>query len=99
MDQTRLIEQLLEITQDIEAAASLADWQRAAELDATRTPLMRTLDARQSPHALALIRQIQAIDAAVLANARQSRGELQTEYQAAMKRVAAARQYQQAARL
>ncbi|SAL19777.1 Flagellar protein FliT [Caballeronia turbans] len=98
MNQDALVEQLFALTKDMEAAATLADWPRAAELDAARTPLLRALTREQGPQALAKIREIQGIDAAVLAHASAIRTGLATEYHAAMTRVNAANRYQQGAR-
>jgi flagellar protein FliT len=97
-DQDALVERLFALTKDMETAAILADWPRVAELDAARTPLLRALTREQSPQALATIREIQGIDAAVLAEATATRSELATEYHSAMKRVNAASRYQQGAR-
>jgi flagellar protein FliT len=99
MDQTSLVERVLGLTLDIEHAAHMADWTEAARLSAQRSPLLKSLTAAQTPQALATVRRIQALDAAVLAQARQAQQELHGEYQAAMTRVKAAGAYQAGARL
>ncbi|MFM0528311.1 flagellar protein FliT [Paraburkholderia strydomiana] len=99
MNQMSLIEDLLSLTQAIESAASLADWPEAARLTAQRSPLLMLLITEQTPEALALIRRIQAIDAAVLADASNTQYGLQEEYRIAMGRVSAVDHYQKAARL
>ncbi|MGF6993986.1 flagellar protein FliT [Paraburkholderia sp. GAS32] len=97
MNQTTLIERLLSLTHAIEDAVALANWPEAARLTEERSPLLVSLSAEQDPAALEMIRMIQAIDAAVLANAQTTQIELQAEYRSAMARVDAAGQYQQVA--
>lgn len=97
--QTELLEQVLGMTQEIALAASLYDWQRADHLAQARSPLLMSIHAEQPPEALHVIRRIQALDAALLENARESRDELQAEYQAAVNSNKALRQYHQIAQL
>jgi hypothetical protein len=97
MDQTILIAQLWTLTQAIERAASLADWPQAARLTEERSPLFASLSAVQATAAIETIRRIEAVDAAVLAEAHTTQRELDSEYQAAMSRVQATSQYQRAA--
>ncbi|MFM0152755.1 flagellar protein FliT [Paraburkholderia sediminicola] len=99
MNQTELIERLLSMTREIEHAASLADWPEAARLTEARSPLLMSLSAEQEPAALDMIRRIQAIDAALLADAATTQDELHTEFEAAMGRTKAAGEYQRIARL
>jgi hypothetical protein len=93
MDQTRLVEQALALTEEIDHAARIADWQRAARLSEQRSPLLMALAPEQSPEALALIRRIQAIDDATLREAMIAQSELAAEYRAAMDRTQAAHSY------
>jgi flagellar protein FliT len=93
MDQTQLVEQVLELTEEIGHAVSIADWQRAARLSEQRSPLLMSIGPEQTPDALALIRRIQAMDDITLDEARTSQTGLETEYRAAMERTDAARQY------
>jgi hypothetical protein len=99
MNQTETVERVLSITREIEQAASLADWQEAARLTEARSPLLMSLSADQEPVALEMIRQIQAIDAALLANAETTQDELHIEFEAAIGRTKAAREYQRIARM
>lgn len=99
MNQTELVERLLSMTREIEQAASLADWPEAARLSEARSPLLMSLAAEQEPAALEKIRQIQAMDAALLANAEITQNELQTEFEAAIGRTRAAGEYQRMARM
>ncbi len=99
MNQTELIERLLSITREIEQAASLADWPEAARLTDARSPLLMSLSADQEPAALEMIRRIQAIDEALIADAATTQDELHIEFEAAMGRTKAAGEYQRIARL
>ncbi|MDR8397784.1 MULTISPECIES: flagellar protein FliT [Paraburkholderia] len=99
MTQAELVERVLSITRAIEQAASLADWPEAARLTETRSPLLMSLTAGQKPAALEMIRQIQAIDAALLADAEVTQNELHIEFEAAIGRTRAAGEYQRMARL
>ena len=99
INQTQLVKHVYELTNAIEQATHLADWQRAAELAQERSPLLMSITAHQDPAALKLIRHIQTVDQTTLADARQSQAELETEYRAAMDRTKALSQYHRAARL
>ncbi|WGS49810.1 flagellar protein FliT [Paraburkholderia sp. D15] len=99
MNQTELVDRLLSMTQEIAQAASLADWPTAARLTDERSPLLMSLVAEQEPAALEKIRQIQAMDAALLADAETTQNELHIEFEAAMGRARAAGEYQRMARL
>lgn len=98
MNQTTLTERLWALTQEIVHAASMADWPQAARLAEERSPLFASLTATQTPAALVTVRRIQAVDAALLADARTTQFDLQAEYQTAMSRVQATNQYQRVAR-
>ena len=97
MNQTTLTERLLSLTQAIEHASAMADWPEAARLTEARSALFASLAATQEPAVLDAVRRIQAIDAAVLANAQSTMTELQAEYHDALGRTNAASQYQQIA--
>ncbi|MBN3790862.1 flagellar protein FliT [Burkholderia sp. Ac-20353] len=94
MNQTALMERLLLLTQAIEHASAMADWPEAARLTEMRSALFESLAATQEPAILEAVRKIQAIDAAVLANAQSTMTELQAEYRELMGRANAAGQYQ-----
>lgn len=93
IQQTQLVQQVYELTMDIEHAVSLADWRRAAAIADQRSPLLMSITAQQEPAALAMIRRIQTADQATLAGARQSQIELEAEYRAAMNRTQSVSQY------
>ncbi|WP_233851760.1 flagellar protein FliT [Paraburkholderia sp. HD33-4] len=97
--QTELVERVLGLTQQIAFAASLYDWQKAAGLAQERSPLLMSIHAEQTPAALHMIHRIQALDAALLDNARETRDELEAEYRTAVNSSKAARQYHQIAQL
>jgi flagellar protein FliT len=99
MDQQQLVESVLALTLEIDEAAELSDWQRAAQLTNERSPLLHSISAPQDPSALALIRQIQLLDAARLQSASIAQTELSAEYHTAVGNIKAARQYQRVARL
>lgn len=98
MNQTALAERLLSMTQEIGHAASLADWPAAARLTEVRSPLLMTLSVQQEPATLETIRRIQVIDAEILENAKTAQIELEIEYDKALGRTKAARQYLRTAR-
>ncbi|NPT55715.1 flagellar protein FliT [Paraburkholderia elongata] len=93
MNQTSSVEHLLSMTQEIGHAASLADWPEAARLTEARSSLLMALSAQQELATLEMIRKIQAIDAAILADAKATQIELEIEYEKAIGRTKAAQQY------
>ncbi|WP_269503700.1 flagellar protein FliT [Burkholderia sp. IMCC1007] len=99
MEQHELIERLNALTDDIEHAASMADWAEAARLAEVRSPLLTTLTANQPPEGLAAVRRIQASNERIFAEAHLAQRELADEYQAAMGRVQAVSEYHDMARL
>jgi flagellar protein FliT len=99
MDQNTLIDRLLELTVATEYAATLADWPEAARLTEERSPLFRLLTREQDAAAMAKIDRIQAIDAAIAAEAKAARAEIQSEYNTAMGKIQATSKYHQAAKL
>lgn len=93
MDQTRLVEQVFALTEEIDHAARIADWQRAALLSEQRSPLLMSFAPQQSPEALTLIRRIQAMDDLTLREARTAQMELASEFRSSMDRTNAANRY------
>jgi flagellar protein FliT len=98
-NQKELVERVFALTREIDEAAELSDWRRAARLTEERSPLLHAITAQQEPAALALIRQIQDRDAARLHEAAVARTELTAEYRAAIGGVKAATQYHRVAQL
>jgi|GEM_PF-585986 len=94
-----LLAQISALTDDIEHAVRMSDWNEAARLALLRSPLIYALKAEHAETGLPVIRRVQAVDARVLAEASANRHELQAEYSGAMKRLNSAKQYQQMARL
>ncbi|BCQ51116.1 MAG: flagellar protein FliT [Paraburkholderia tropica] len=97
MDQSILVRQVLAMTHEIDRAVQLADWEGAGRLVAAREPYLSSIEAEQTPEAMLMIREIQAIGAGTMAASTRARDELQHEYRAAMGRLDSARQYSQAA--
>jgi hypothetical protein len=97
--QDALVNRVFQLTEAVGYAAGLADWPKAAQLMAERSPLLMSLRAEQSPAALATIRRIQAIDQAVRDDATAARTGLETGYREAMNRTASASQYHRVALL
>jgi len=99
LNQMELVERVLSITRQIQQAAALADWPEAARLTELRSPLLMSLTADETPATLDKIRQVQAIDAALLADAALTQQELHEEFEAAIGRTRAAGEYQRMASL
>ncbi|AOJ79411.1 flagellar protein FliT [Burkholderia savannae] len=97
MDQKSLMEKVLAMSRAIEHAAQMADWIEVQRLVDARSPHLMSIAPEQTPETLALIRNVQAIDAAVCTAARDAQAGLQVEYRAAMNRLNAANAYQAAA--
>jgi flagellar protein FliT len=93
MDQNQLLERVVELTQMIEDAASIADWPRVARLMERRTPLLESLTMPKSPAAVQALRRVQASIETLRARAQTSRTELETEYGTAIKGVQGASAY------
>jgi flagellar protein FliT len=88
-----------ELTQAMNAAAAEGDWLYAAELADTRSPLLMSLTADQTPEALATIQAIQDIDAEIERIAQRGRDALMSDMHASMRRVEAVSFYQATGRL
>jgi hypothetical protein len=98
-DQVQLVERVFELTQAMEHAASLADWQHAARLGQERLPLVHSIRANLPPASLALVRRIQVIGDTILRDAARAQSELAAEYRAAMDRTNTVKAYHRAALL
>jgi flagellar protein FliT len=99
MEQAKLIEALLAKTEEIEFAATMLDWTKAAQLADERTALLHRLSPEQTPEAMESIRRIQASAATLFTRAREAQDTLQTEYRTAMGRVKNVGMYQRTASL
>lgn len=91
------IERIWQFTKDIEQAAAVGEWERAAQLAGERSPLLMSLGAQQSADALATLREIQAIDLRIAEAAQAAQESLGAEYRAAMLATRNANQYQRIA--
>jgi flagellar protein FliT len=96
-DPQALLERLSALTDGISHAARMADWQEAARLVEVRSPLLMSLRAEHAASGLDVIRRIQSVDAAILADAAVAQTELQVEYSAAMRRIKATSEYHRVA--
>jgi flagellar protein FliT len=94
-----LLERLSALTDGISHAVRLADWQEAARLADERSSYVVLLRKEHAAEGLDVIRRMQSIDAAILAEAQTAQTELQVEYAAAMQRIKAAGQYHRVALL
>ncbi|VBB12144.1 flagellar protein FliT [Burkholderia stabilis] len=94
MEQTELIAQIDALTDAIEHAAAMADWDEAVRLVDARWTLVASLAADQPPTGIAAIRRMQASNDRIFTDAQRAQQELTDEYQAAMSRVQAVGQYQ-----
>ena len=97
LNQDTLVERVFELTQAMEHAAEMADWELAARLGEERSPLVMSISANQQPASRALIDRIRAIGDTIAKNAALAQSELTAEYQEAMTRVGAAKAYNRVA--
>jgi flagellar protein FliT len=98
-DQVQLVERVFALTQEMEQAANIADWQRAAQLGEERSPLLQSIRANQQPRSLELVRRIQMIGDAIQRKAALAQSELVAGYRGAMDRTRAVKAYHRTALL
>ncbi|MCA8205532.1 flagellar protein FliT [Burkholderia sp. AU33545] len=84
----------LALTHALADAVSHDAWERAAALVNERAALLMSLDADQTPDALAIIREIQRLDAIITEQAMAGRERLMTNHRLALQRIDAASRYQ-----
>jgi flagellar protein FliT len=99
MDQTTLVQQVLELTEAIDHAVQLADWPTAARLSRERLPLLTSIRVEQTPAGLAMVRRIQALNERLLQRTRAWNAELRHEFNQARGQAGAAQAYLAGARL
>jgi flagellar protein FliT len=99
MSQTQLVRRVFELTEAINQAGQIADWQLAARLAEERSPLVHSIKAQQDAGSLGLIRRIQAMDSTLMEDAQVVQAGLTKEFHAAMGRATAAQQYNRVAML
>ncbi|WP_321960149.1 flagellar protein FliT [Paraburkholderia sp. J7] len=92
------IERIWQITKDLELAAAVGEWERAAQLADERSPLLTALVAPQPPAIMARLQAIREIDNRIVETAQASRQALGAEYQASMQASRNASQYLSIAR-
>ena len=84
----------LDLTHALDAAVSQQDWLRASAIVAERSTLLMSLKPEQTPEALAKIRTIQRMDAAITAQARRGMEQLTAQHGEAMQRIKSVSLYQ-----
>ena len=97
MENTAPIDRIWQITKDIEQAAAVGEWEKAAELANERSPLLMSLSAKQTGAALEVLKQVHAIDARIAAVAMSAQSTLSAEYRSAMQATRNVNLYQRVA--
>lgn len=88
-----------ELTHSIAEAVAQDDWLAASRLADERSPLLMSLRPEQTDEALAVIREIQVMDTAVMQRAGGAHDMMTSRFQDAQRRVAAASFYQKTGQL
>ncbi|AJY12010.1 flagellar protein FliT [Burkholderia dolosa] len=83
-----------QLTQAMQSATALRDWERVAALADERSPLLTGLSAEQPPDALDTIRRIMDVDASIAQHAQAARDRLAHEFTESRDRIQAASLYQ-----
>lgn len=83
-----------ELTRTLAAAMEAGDLQFAADLSDERSPLLMALTQDQTDDALAVIREIQALNATIMEKAHEAHDAATIRFSAAKQRIAAAGMYQ-----
>ncbi|MCP3717973.1 flagellar protein FliT [Paraburkholderia sp. CNPSo 3281] len=91
------IDRIWQITKDIEQAAAVGEWEKAAELANQRSPLLMSLSAKQTDAALDMLKRVHAIDTRIAAEARSAQTALSAEFRSAMQATRNVNQYQRVA--
>ena len=98
-DQRDVIARVHALTGEIRVAANTADWTLAARLTDERSPLLMSLRGPVDNASLSLIREIQAMDADLLANADGARNRLVQQQNQSIQTISATNQYNRVALL
>ncbi len=91
---TDALNHALHLTQAMQSATALRDWERVAALADERSPLLMSLSPEQTPAALDTIRRIMDIDASIAQDAQSDRDRLAQQFTASRERIRAASAYQ-----
>ncbi|HEV3104168.1 MAG TPA: flagellar protein FliT [Trinickia sp.] len=83
-----------ELTRTLVVALEAGDLELAADLSNERAPLLMALTSNQTDEALAMIREILALNATIIDKAHAAREALTVEFDAAKRRIAAAGMYE-----
>ncbi|EUC21293.1 flagellar protein FliT [Paraburkholderia hospita] len=81
------------LTHAIDSAVQQGDWLRAEALVAERSPLLMSLQPDQPQHALAMIREIQTLDAQITAHSKAGFDTLSNQNAEAIQRIKSTHQY------
>ena len=93
MNQAETLAHALRLTHAINSAVQQGDWVQAGALVSERSPLLMSLQPDQPPQALAMIREIQALDAQIAVCSKAGFESLSNQNAAAMQRIKSTQQY------
>ena len=99
MNAPDLLRRVLDLTQQMEHAVQLDDWESAARLARERNPLLMSLGAPRTNEARAAVERIRAATVAINQQAQAAQHELTAEYRATMSKASSAAAYQRTASL
>lgn len=91
---TDALNHALHLTEAMQSATALRDWERVAALADERSPLLMSLSPEQTPAALDTIRRIMDIDASIAQDAQTDRDRLAQQFTESRNRIRAASAYQ-----
>ncbi|WP_321937051.1 flagellar protein FliT [Paraburkholderia sp. J8-2] len=91
------IDRIWQITKDIEQAAAVGEWEKAAELANERSPLLMSLAPKQTGAALDVLKQVHAIDMRIAEAAQSAQTALSAEFRTAIQATRNVNQYQRVA--
>ncbi len=88
-----------ELSRTLVAALEAGDWQFAADLSKERSPLLMSLSADQTEEGIAMVREIQAMNAIIIEKAREARDMCTSRFSEARRGIEGARLYRKTQRL
>lgn len=93
MNSAESLAHAVRLTHAIDSAVQQGDWVQARALVSERSPLLMSLQPDQPPSALAMIREIQAVDAQIAARSKAGFESLASQNADAMQRIKSTQQY------
>lgn len=99
MSQQESLARAFELSKTLVSALEAGDWQRAADVSKERAPLLMSVTADQSEEGLAMIREIQAMNAMIIEKAREARDMCSSRFSEARRGIDGARLYRKTQRL